>query len=391
MPASKKMIETPVYLDYNATTPCHPDVVAAMLPFFTKWYGNAASNNHSYGWQAAEGVTIAREQVAALINARPEEIVFTSGATEAINLAIKGVYEAYAFKGNHIITVATEHRAVLDTCAHLEKKGAVVTYLPVQADGLINTEDLKACITPATILIAVLFANNETGVVQDIKAIGKIAKENEVLFFCDAVQAAGKIRTDVLDLGIDLLAMSAHKIYGPKGVGALYVRRKDPRVKLIAQLDGGGHEKGLRSGTLNVPAIAGMGKACAIAVKEMHVAAERMRLLRNRLETLLLEGLKDCVVNGNTVNRLPHVSNISFKGVDGGRLLNGLVAYTAVSSGSACTSALPKPSHVLLAMGVEEDLAKASLRFSVGWFTSAEEINFVAEKTIALVKQLRGE
>lgn len=385
------MIETPVYLDYNATTPCHPDVVATMLPFFTQWYGNAASNNHSYGWQAAEGVAIAREQVAALINAHPQEIVFTSGATEAINLAIKGVYEAYAFKGNHIITIATEHKAVLDTCAHLEKKGAAITYLPVQPDGLINMQELKNCITPATILIAVLFANNETGVVQDVKAIGKIAKENGILFFCDGVQAAGKIKTDVLDMGIDLLALSAHKFYGPKGVGALYVRRKDPRVKLIAQLDGGGHEKGMRSGTLNVPAIAGMGKACAIAIQEMHLAAERMRLLRNELENLLLAGLKDCVVNGNTVNRLPHVSNISFKGVDGGRLLNGLVSFAAVSSGAACTSAQSKPSHVLLAMGVEEAWARASLRFSVGWFTTAEEINFVAEKTIALVKQLRGE
>lgn len=383
------MIQTPVYLDYNATTPCHPDVVAAMLPFFTNWYGNAASNNHSYGWQAAEGVAIAREQVAALINASAEEIVFTSGATEAINLAIKGVYEAYAFKGNHIITVATEHKAVLDTCKHLEKKGAVVTYLPVQADGLIDITQLKESITPATILIAVLFANNETGVVQNVAAIGKIAKEKEVLFFCDGVQAAGKIKTDVQEAGIDLLALSAHKVYGPKGVGALYVRRKNPRVKLIAQIDGGGHEKGMRSGTLNVPAIAGMGKACAIALNEMVPAAERMGLLRNKLENTILLGLNDCVVNGNTVGRLPHVSNISFKGVEGGRLLNGLVSYAAVSSGAACTSALPKASHVLKAMGVEDGLAKASLRFSVGWFTTTAEVNFVAEKVIALVKELR--
>lgn len=375
------MLKLPVYMDHNATTPCDPRVLEAMLPYFSKMYGNAASRTHSYGWEAEEAVKFARERVARLIHAIPEEIVFTSGATEADNLAIKGVYEMYAGKGNHIISVVTEHKAVLDTGKHLEKTGADITWLSVKPDGLISLNELESCIKPNTILISVMYANNETGVIQPVKAISEIAKKHGVLFFTDATQAVGKIAVDVIRDGIDLMAFSAHKIYGPKGVGALYVRRKDPRVKLTAQMDGGGHEKGMRSGTLNVPGIVGFGQACEICLYEMGIESQRVRSLRDKLENALLKA-GDNLLNGNRQFRLPQVSNIAFRGMDGNALMMGLQKDIALSSGSACTSATPEPSYVLKAMGVEDDLAKSSLRFSLGRSTTEEEIDFVIHRVL---------
>lgn len=375
------MLKLPVYMDHNATTPCDPRVLEAMLPYFSKMYGNAASRTHSYGWEAEEAVKFARERVARLIHAIPEEIVFTSGATEADNLAIKGVYEMYAGKGNHIISVVTEHKAVLDTGKHLEKTGADITWLSVKPDGLISLNELESCIKPNTILISVMYANNETGVIQPVKAISEIAKKHGVLFFTDATQAVGKIAVDVIRDGIDLMAFSAHKIYGPKGVGALYVRRKDPRVKLTAQMDGGGHEKGMRSGTLNVPGIVGFGQACEICLNEMGIESQRVRSLRDMLENALLKA-GDNLLNGNRQFRLPQVSNIAFRGMDGNALMMGLQKDIALSSGSACTSATPEPSYVLKAMGVEDDLAKSSLRFSLGRSTTEEEIDFVIHRVL---------
>jgi cysteine desulfurase len=369
------MLKLPVYLDYNSTTPCDPRVVEAMLPYFTDRFGNAASRTHARGWEAEEAVELAREQIAALVGAEPKEIVFTSGATESDNLAIKGVFEAYAAKGNHIITVATEHKAVLDTCGDLGKKGGEITYLPVSKEGLIDLEDLEAAIRPTTILIAVMFANNEIGVIQPVREISSIARSHGVLFFTDAAQAAGKVPVDVNADGIDLMALSAHKLYGPKGIGALYVRRRGPRVRLVAQMDGGGHERGMRSGTLNVPGIVGFGKACEICGQEMETDRQRIQPLRDRLERALL-ALDGARVNGSRGHRLPLVTNISFAGVDGDALLAGLGKNVALSSGSACTSASMEPSYVLKALGVDDRLAHASLRLGLGRFTTVEEIEY---------------
>ncbi|HYC30203.1 MAG TPA: aminotransferase class V-fold PLP-dependent enzyme, partial [Chitinophagaceae bacterium] len=346
------MSQLPVYLDHNATTPCDPRVVEAMRPYFTQYFGNAASRSHSFGWQANEGVELAREQVAALIGATPQEIVFTSGATESDNLAIKGVFEAYASKGNHIITCVTEHKAVLDTCKHIEKLGGEVTYLPVNREGHINLQELEAAIKPTTVLIAVMHANNEIGTLHPVKEIGILARKHGVLFFTDAAQSAGKVPIDVNNDNIDLLALTAHKLYGPKGAGALYVRRRDPRVRLSAQMDGGGHERGLRSGTLNVPGIVALGKACELAMQGMEEDAARLSKLRDRLENGLLK-MEEVYVNGDSKNRLPHTTNLSFRHVDSAALLSGLNKTIAVSSGSACTSALIEPSYVLKALGLE--------------------------------------
>lgn len=373
------MIKLPVYLDHNATTPCDPRVVEAMLPYFTERFGNAASRSHAYGWEAEEAVAIAREQVAALIGAEPGEIVFTSGATESDNLAIKGVFEAYREKGGHIVTVATEHKAVLDTCAHIERMGGEVSYLSVNGEGLVDIEELKTVIRPETILISVMYANNETGVIQPIKAISGIARDRGVLFFSDAAQAVGKVGVDVTVDGIDLMAISGHKIYGPKGVGALYVRRKGPRVRLEAQMDGGGHEKGRRSGTLNVPAIVGFGKACAICGEEMEAEARRVAALRDRLEEAILK-MGNSIVNGSRESRLPQTTNVSFAYAGGEGLLMGMNKELALSSGSACTSASPEPSYVLKAMGVEDGLAYASVRFGIGRFTTEKEVEFAIER-----------
>lgn len=382
------MLKLPVYLDNNATTPCDPRVLEAMLPFFTAHFGNAASRSHAYGWAAEEAVKTAREQVAALIGAVPEEIVFTSGATEADNLALKGVVEMYAAKGRHIITCETEHKAVLDTCQHLEKQGVAITYLKAGHNGLIDLSALEAAITDQTILVSVMYANNETGVIQPIRAISDIARKHGVLMMTDAAQALGKIPADVQQDGIDLMAMSAHKLYGPKGVGALYVRRKNPRVKVTAQMDGGGHERGMRSGTLNVPAIVGFGKACELARQEMTAEAARLTILRDKLERGLLE-LEETSVNGATAPRLPHVTNISFKYAGGEGLMTGFSRDLAVSSGSACTSASMEPSHVLTGMGIPDDLAHSSLRFALGRFTTEEEIDFAIRTVRESVNNLR--
>lgn len=378
----------PVYLDYNATTQCDERVVEVMLPYFTKHYGNAASRSHAFGWQAEEGVEVAREQVAKLIGAETKEIIFTSGATESINLALKGILEAYPAKGNHIITVNTEHKAVLDTCRHLEKQGAEVTCLNVDADGLIDTTKLEAAIKPSTVLIAVMYANNETGVIQPVKEIGRIAKKHGILFFSDATQAVGKTPVNVIDDEIDVMAFSAHKMYGPKGVGALYVRRKSPRARIVAQIDGGGHERGIRSGTLNVPGIAGFGKACEIAADEMISESERLKELRNRFEKNILE-IDGTAVNGSVSSRLAHVSNISFGYVDGNALMIALNKTLAVSSGSACTSASPEPSHVLKALGLDDELAHSSLRFSFGRKTTEQEVDYAIDLVTKTVKKLR--
>ena len=382
-------MKLPVYLDHNATTPCDSRVVEAMLPYFTEHFGNAASRNHQYGWQAEEAVDLAREQAARLVGAGPKELVFTSGSTEAVNLAIKGVYEMYAVKGNHIITVTTEHKAVIDTCKGLEKKGASVTWLPVNREGLISLAELEAAIHPETILIAVMYANNETGTIQPIREIGKIAKKHGVIFFSDATQAVGKIPVNVLEDGIDLLCFSGHKLYGPKGVGALYIRRKDPRVRLVPQMDGGGHERGMRSGTLNVPAIAGLGKACEIAALELPDESARLKNLRDTLEKGLLE-IPGSFVNGSRDFRLPQVTNISFTGAESEALLMAINKDVAVSSGSACTSASIEPSYVLKALGLTDAEAHSSLRFGVGRFTTPEEINFTIEKIKVAVTGMRA-
>lgn len=382
------MLSLPIYLDHNATTPCDPRVVEAMLPYFNQHFGNAASRNHPFGWHAAEAVEFAREKVAGLIGAETKEIIFTSGATEAANLAIKGVFESYATKGKHIITCAVEHNAVLDTCRHLEKAGAEITYLGVTNKGMVDMDKLKGSFRDDTILVAIMYANNETGNLMQVKQISEIAKKQGVLVFSDATQAVGKIPVDVNRDGIDLMAFSAHKLYGPKGTGALYVRRRDPRVRLTAQIDGGGHERGMRSGTLNVPGIVGLGKACELASQEMDGNAARMQQLRDRLETALLK-IEEVSVNGEREQRLTHVSNISFKYVDGENLLSGINKEIAVSSGAACTSASMEPSHVLKAMGLPDDLAYSSIRFSLGKITTEEEIDYTIEKVTAVVKKLR--
>jgi len=381
-------LQFPIYLDHNATTPCDPRVIEAMLPYFTNAYGNAASRNHPFGWQAEQAVDTAREQVAQLIGADPKEIIFTSGATEGDNLAIKGVFEMYASKGNHIITCNIEHKAVLDTCKHLEKNGAEVTYLKVKDNGLIDLAELEAAIKPTTILIAIMYANNEIGTIMPMKEISKIAKKNGILVFSDATQAVGKVPVDVNADGIDIMAFTAHKMYGPKGVGALYVRRKNPRVKVTAQIDGGGHERGMRSGTLNVPGIVGFGKACEICRLEMAEETARVSKLRDKLEQALLS-IEEAYVNGDKDHRLPHVSNISFKYVEGEGLMMGFNKNIAVSSGSACTSASLEPSYVLKALGLGDDLAHSSLRFGLGRFTTEEQIDYTIEQVSSTVLKLR--
>ena len=382
------MLKLPIYLDHNATTPCDPRVVEAMVPYFTQSFGNAASRNHPFGWQAEEAVDYAREQVAKLIGADPKEIIFTSGATEGDNLAIKGVFEMYASKGNHIITCNIEHKAVLDTCRHLEKEGAEVTYLNVKPNGLIDLAELEAAIKPTTILIAIMYANNEIGTVMPMREISAIARKHGVLVFTDGVQAVGKIPVDVNKDGIDLMAFTAHKMYGPKGVGALYVRRKNPRVKVTAQIDGGGHERGMRSGTLNVPGIVGFGKACEICMNEMESDAARISKLRDKLENALLQ-VEESYLNGDKEHRLPHVTNISFKYVEGEGLMMGFNKNIALSSGSACTSASLEPSYVLKALGLGDDLAHSSLRFGLGRYTTEDQIDYTIEHVTNTVNKLR--
>ncbi len=380
-------MELPIYLDNNATTPLDPRVLEAMLPYFTNKFGNAASRNHAFGWVAEEGVDYGREQVAKLIGCSEKEIIFTSGATEADNLAIKGVFEMYADKGNHIITATTEHKAVLDTCKHLEKLGAKITYLNVKEDGLIDLAELEAAMTPETILVSIMYGNNEIGVIQPIKEISAIAHKHGALFMTDATQAVGKIPVDVNADGIDLLAFSAHKMYGPKGIGALYVRRKGPRVKVTAQMDGGGHERGMRSGTLNVPGIVGFGKACELCRLEMADEAARLSKLRDKLEAALTT-MEESYVNGNVEHRLPHVANISFKYVEGEGLMMAMKDL-AVSSGSACTSASLEPSYVLKSLGLSDELAHSSIRYGLGRFTTEEEVDYAIENTKKAVNHLR--
>ena len=381
-------MKLPIYMDYHATTPMDPRVFEAMKPYFMEIFGNAASRNHSFGWQAEEAVEKSRKQIADLIGATTKEIVFTSGATESNNLALKGIAEMYAEKGNHIITAATEHKAILDTCKRLEKHGIRVTYLPVQTNGLVDLEMLREAITDKTILISIMYANNEIGVIQPMAEIGKIAKAKGVLVHSDATQAVGKVPVNVIKDNIDLMSMSGHKIYGPKGVGALYVRRKSPRVQITAQMDGGGHERGMRSGTLNVPGIVGLGEACAICNADMPEESKRMAYLRDKLRGKLESELDEVYINGTMEHRLPNNLNISFAYVEGESLLMG-INDIAVSSGSACTSATLEPSYVLKALGAGDDLAHSSIRFGLGRFNTEEEVDYVAAKVIDVVKKLR--
>lgn len=378
-----------VYLDNNATTPCDPRVVDAMLPYFYEHPGNAASRSHPFGWEAEAAVDIARQQIADLIGADEKEIIFTSGATEADNLAIKGVFEMFARKGKHIITCKTEHKAVLDTCKALEKRGAEISYLEVASDGLINLQELESLIRPDTILVSIMWANNETGVIQPMREIGEICARKGVLFMSDATQAVGKIPVNPRENGVHLMAFTAHKMYGPKGVGALYVSRKDPRVKVTAQMDGGGHERGMRSGTLNVPGIVGFGKAAAIAKLEMQQDAERLSKLRDKLESRLKSEMEEVYINGNVLHRMPHVTNMSFKHVEGEGLMMTFNQDIALSSGSACTSASLEPSYVLVALGLGDDLAHSSLRFSLGRFTTEADIDFAIEAIKKGVNHMR--
>lgn len=381
-------VKTPVYLDNNATTPVDPRVVEAMLPYFTEHFGNAASRSHPFGWEAEEAVDKAREQIAAVIGADPKEIVFTSGATESDNLAIKGVAEMYADKGDHIITAVTEHKAVLDTCKRLEKEGKRVTYLPVQPDGLLDLDLLKDTIEDKTILVTIMAANNEIGVVQPVNEIGAICRERGVLFHSDAVQAFGKVPLDVNEAKIDLASLTAHKIYGPKGVGALFVRRRSPRVRITAQMDGGGHERGFRSGTLNVTGIVGFGKAAELMQQEMPEETKRLIYLREKLRRGITDAIDEVYLNGHPEKRLPGNLNLSFNYVEGESLLMGLKDI-ALSSGSACTSASLEPSYVLKALGLGDELAHSSLRFGIGRFNTEEEINFVIDRVIREVSRLR--
>src|SRR4051794_7254271 len=381
-------MKLPVYLDNHATTPMDPRVLEAMLPWFTEKFGNAASRNHSFGWEAEEAVEKARKQIADLVGANPKEIIFTSGATESDNLAIKGVAQMYAEKGNHVITAASEHKAVLDTCKHLEKEGCRVTYLPLQADGLIDLDMLKESFTDKTILVTLMYANNEIGVLQPIDEIGNMCRERGVLFHTDAVQAIGKIPVNVNKSNIDLMSITGHKLYGPKGVGAMYVRRRNPRVQVTAQMDGGGHERGMRSGTLNVPGIVGLGEACGICQREMAEESARLRGMRDYLKDRLMSELDQVFVNGSMEHRLPQNLNISFAYVEGESLLMG-INDIAVSSGSACTSATLEPSYVLKALGLGDELAHSSIRFGIGRFNTQEEIDYVAGRVIEVVKKLR--
>ncbi|SMO73733.1 cysteine desulfurase IscS [Solitalea koreensis] len=364
-----------------------PRVLEAMLPYFTQKFGNAASRNHPFGWVAEEAVDYAREQVAKIIGATEKEIIFTSGATESNNLALKGVFEMYQQKGNHIITLVTEHKCVLDSAHHIEKMGGKVTFLNVKADGLVDLQELENAMTDKTILVSIMYANNEIGVIQPVKEIAAIAHKHGALFHTDATQAVGKIPVDVIADGIDLLSFTGHKLYGPKGCGALYVRRKNPRVKVTAQIDGGGHERGMRSGTLNVPGIVGFGKACEVAMQDMAEDAKRLSALRDKLEKAVTE-MEETYVNGNTEHRLPHVANISFKYVEGEGLMMAMKDL-AVSSGSACTSASLEPSYVLKSLGLNDDLAHSSIRFGLGRFTTEEEIDYAIEVTKKAVTHLR--
>ncbi len=383
------MIKLPIYMDYHSTTPVDPRVLGAMLPSFGEHFGNAASRNHPFGWQAEKLVEKARTQIARLIHADPKEIVFTSGATESNNIALKGALEIYQEKGNHLITQPTEHKSVLDTCKYLEKRGAKVTYLPVDRYGVVDPEELRRAVTDKTVLISIMAANNEIGTIQPIEEIGKIAKEKGVLFHVDAAQAAGKIPLDVEKMGIDLLSISAHKMYGPKGTGALYVRSKNPRVRLAPLIHGGGHEFGIRSGTLNVPGIVGFGKACEIAEKELPEEAKRILGLRKKLHELTTKGLEGVHLNGHPEKRLPGNLNLSFVGVEGESLLMSLSEEIAVSSGSACSSARVEPSFVLKALGLGENLIHTSIRFGLGRFNTEEEVDYTARRVIEIVKKLR--
>jgi cysteine desulfurase len=383
------MLKLPIYMDNHATTPLDPRVLEAMLPYFTEKFGNAASRNHSFGWQAEEAVDKARDQIANLVGAKGKEIIFTSGATESSNLAIKGIVEFYKDKGNHIITCVTEHKATLDSCKALERSGkASVTYLPVDRYGMVSPDDVANAITDKTVLITIMFANNEIGTIHPIRAIGKIAKEKGIIFHCDAVQAVGKVPVNVEDCGIDLMSISAHKIYGPKGVGALYTRAKAPRVRLTPIIDGGGHERGMRSGTLNVTGIVGLGAACELSAKEMSEESRRLIDLRSKLHAGIFERLDEVYLNGHPTERLPGNLNVSFAYVEGESLLMGLNDI-AVSSGSACTSATLEPSYVIRALGVSDDLAHSSIRFGLGRFNTEEEIDYVTAKVVREVNRLR--
>jgi cysteine desulfurase len=382
------MLKFPIYFDNHATTPADPRVVEAMLPYFTERFGNSASRNHKYGWEAEEGVEQARARIASLIGATPKEIVFTSGATESNNLAIKGAAHMYRDKGDHIITAVTEHKAVIDSCKRLEKDGFRVTYLPVRPDGLVDLDQLRDAITDRTTLITIMAANNEIGVLQPLAEIGAIAKERGVLLHTDAVQAVGKVPFDVNTMKVDLASLTAHKIYGPKGVGALFVRRRNPRVLLAPAIDGGGHERGMRSGTLNVPGIVGFGQACEIAKAEMATESLRIQALRDRLNSKLHDGLDELYINGSMAHRLPGNLNISFAYVEGESLLMG-INDVAVSSGSACTSASLEPSYVLKALGAGDELAHSSIRFGIGRFNTEEEVDYVAAKLVTVVSKLR--
>ncbi len=378
-----------IYLDNNSTTPCDPRVVDAMVPYFHDVFGNAASRSHPFGWMAEEAVDYSREQLAKLIGADPKEIIFTSGATESDNLALKGAYEMYARKGNHIITLETEHKAVIDACKRIQKMGGDVTFLPVQRDGLVDLNQLEAAITDKTILVSIMWANNETGVIQPMKEIGEICAKHGVLFMSDATQAVGKIPTFPKEVGIHLMAFTGHKMYGPKGVGALFVNRKNPRVKVTAQIDGGGHERGMRSGTLNVPGIVGLGTAAELARLEMEEEAKRLSVLRDKLEKGLMSQLEECYINGSVKHRMPHVTNISFKHVEGEGLMMTFNQNIAVSSGSACTSASLEPSYVLMALGLGDDLAHSSLRLSLGRFNKEEDVNFAIDAIANGVNHMR--
>lgn len=382
------MLKFPIYLDNHATTPMDPRVFEAMTPYFIENFGNAASRNHSFGWVAEEAVEKARQQMASLIGATSKEIVITSGATESDNLAIKGVAEMYAQRGNHIITAATEHKAILDTCKRMEKHGCRVTYLPVRPDGLVDLDQLRDAITDKTILVSIMYGNNEIGTIQPVKEIGAICREKGVLFHTDATQAVGKIPVSVNDDNIDLMSFSGHKMYGPKGVGALYVRRRNPRVQLTSQMDGGGHERGMRSGTLNVPGIVGLGKAAELCQQLMPQEMAEHSAMRDHLKDRLMSELDETYINGSVEHRLPHNLNISFAYVEGESLLMG-INDIAVSSGSACTSATLEPSYVLKALGAGDDLAHSSIRFGIGRFNTQEEIDYTAQKVIDVVKKLR--
>ncbi len=377
-----------IYLDNNSTTPTDPRVVEAMLPYFHQHPGNAASRNHPFGWAAEEAVDYAREQIADLISVDTKEIIFTSGATESDNLALKGVFEMYRRKGNHIITLKTEHKAVLDACNHLEKQGAEVTYLDVNREGLVDLAELEAAIKPETILVSIMWANNEIGTIQPMKEIGAICEKHGVLLMSDATQAVGKIPVNPKETGVHLMAFTGHKMYGPKGVGALYVSRKKPRVKVTAQMDGGGHERGMRSGTLNVPGIVGFGKAAEIAKKEMADDAIRLSKLRDKLESELMK-LEEVYINGSKEHRMPHVTNLSFKHVEGEGLMMTFNQNIAVSSGSACTSASLEPSYVLIALGLGDDLAHSSIRFSLGRFTTEEDVDYAIKALTEGVNHMR--